>query len=106
MTDRSHTELYSNLLAFVEEYGHAALDGVAERGMPASRALEFMALLEAHRLPLYGLEVWRNCPGGYDLDVSSIWYCSSGLHHQYSEAREGLRLAQPTPADLVAVQFG
>lgn len=106
MSDPRHTELYSKLLAFVEEHGHTPVEGVVERGMPESRALEFIALLESHGVPLYGLEVWRLCPGGYDLDASSIWYCGTDLHHQYSEAREGLRLARPRPLDLVTVQFG
>ena len=106
MGDRKHSELYSTLLAFLEQHGRAALEGVAERGMPADRALEFIGLLEANRVPLYGLEVWRSRPAGHDLDATSIWYCSTSQHHQYREAREGLRLAKPGPSDLVAVQFG
>ena len=78
MGSRQHSELYTALLEFLESHGQLALDGSAERGMPASRASEFISMLEAHQVPIYGLEVWRSTSRGYTVDTPSIWYCVSG----------------------------
>ncbi len=106
MGDSSHSELYTSLLAFLEQYGLLALEGVAERGMPGNRALEFIALLESHRVPIYGLEVWRNQPTGYSIDLPWIWASRAGNDHDYANARAWLSQAALQSQDLVAVQFG
>ena len=106
MGDRRHSELYTALLSFLEHHGCLALTGVAERGMPAARAIEFIGMLEANEVPVYGIEVWRHGRGGHSVDVTSIWASGTGKNHEYAEARSRLRLANPGPEDLVAVQFG
>jgi|SRR6478672_223728 len=106
MGDRSHSELYTSLLAFLEQHGLPALEGVSERGMPLERALEFIALLESHQVPIYGLEVWRRESDGYGIDLPWIWASRSGKNHDYVQAQAWLRQAAPQSQDLVAVQFG
>ena len=106
MGDRKHSELYTSLLVFLEQHGREAIDGVLERGMPLGRALEFLALLEADNVPIYGLEVWLLTSHGHEIDLSSVWASSPGNAHDYSAARSWLQLVRPRPQDLVAVQFG
>ena len=106
MGDRKYSELYTSLLAFLAERGRAAIEGVSERGMPLASALEFIALLDANKVPIYGLEIWRPRARGYEIDLPSIWASRHGNDHDYTGARSWLQLVKPRPDDLVAVQFG
>ena len=106
MGDRKYSELYTELLAFLEQHGRHAVEGVSERGMPVERAREFIALLEAHQVPIYGLEVWVQAPRGHEIHPPSIWASSAGNERDYQAARSWLQIVRPRPEDLVAVQFG
>ena len=106
MGDRSQSELYTALLDFLEQHGRLVLEGVAERGMPISRALEFIGLLSAHQVPIDGLEIWRGMPDGYRNVLPWIWASRVGRHHDYPEVLSWLDQAELQPEGLIAVQFG
>lgn len=106
MGDRQYSELYTSLVAFLQQHGREAIEGVVERGMPLDRALEFIALLEANQVPICGLETWVPTLHGYEINLPSIWASRPGTSHDYSAARSWLQLVAPRPNDLVAVQFG
>ena len=95
------------LLTFLQQRGHSLeSEGCAELGLSYSDALEFLNLLESYSVALLGFDVWRHRGSRYGVDHAAIWYSSTPAKAKdYNAARSALRTAEPSPHDLVAIQF-
>lgn len=108
MGDRSRSEVYTLLLAFLEARGLSLQKyGSAERGLSQSDAEEFLKLLQTHRVNLLGIEPWRKDGERYRLDSVGVW-CpeeTTTMEARVVEARRYLKQANLKSNDVVAVQF-
>ena len=95
------------LLKFLEQRGHSLQsEGCAERGLSYPDAVEFLALLEHHSVPVLGFDVWRRKGTRYSIDHAAIWYSPvPGSPEGYGCALAALNHAAPGAEDVVAVQF-
>ena len=95
------------LLSFLEQNGQSLQsEGCAERGLSHPDAIEFLALLEHHSVPVLGFDVWRRAGTRYSIDHAAIWYSPiPGASEDYGSALAALTRAAPGPEDVVAVQF-
>jgi len=100
MGDATNSLLYISLLTYLQEHGREAVEGVEERAKSPESAMEFIALLEVNRVPIFGLEVWRCAPNGYDVDVTSVWCAATDTYQQYEESRRFVR-----PSILAEARF-
>src|SRR3546814_868966 len=107
MGNRSHSELYTRLLAFLEQRGLSLeSEGCAERGLSHANAVEFLELLQRHSVPVLGFDVWRRNGTRYSIDHAAIWYSPSpGAATDCNAALTALKRAAPGPDDAVTIQF-
>ena len=108
MGDRSHVNLYTMLLNFLEQHGCSlAEDGSAERGLNFTDALAFVELLQVNRVPLLGVELWRSHGGVLEQDLSEIWYSEGAADaDHYSDAKGYFNRIKTGSGDVFAIQFG
>ena len=108
MGDRSHVEVYSMLLAFLEEHGQPLLEyGSAERGLVRAHALTFIGLLRTNHCRLLGVELWRLAGDRLEQDISEIWYSkASDPEARYRDVEHYFRRVEAGPGDVFAIQFG
>ena len=108
MGDRSHIEVYSMLLAFLQEHGQPLIEhGSAELGISRTHALTFIELLRANHCRLLGVELWRLAGKRLELDISEIWYSNAtDPEARYRDVEHYFRRVEVRPGDVFAIQFG
>ena len=106
MEDHSRSNIYSELLKFLEAFGRQ-LDrqGGVERGLSPTTALEFVGKLKQLQAPIHGFEVWRRNGDRYTLNHSEIWYPDPAYGDPYQDALATLKRLALDSHDLVFIQF-
>ena len=107
MGDQSHSQLYTDLLGFLNAHGVSLeSEGCAETGLFNQDLWTFLALLERNSVTLLGFDVWRSRGVRRNIDHAFAWASRAGGGPQdYAEARSLLRAAVLLPEDVVVVQF-
>ena len=107
MGDKSHVELYSMLLAFLEERGRPLIEfGSAERGLQYADALTFIELLRVNAVSLLGVELWRVVGDRLEIDITEIWYSNtSDAASAYKDVDQYFNRVKKASGDVFAIQF-
>lgn len=108
MGDQTQVNLYSMLLAFLEQRGRSLSEfGSAERGLDLNGALDFLNLLRINHVPILGVELWRSYQGALGIDMSEIWYSeSSDQVERYDDVERYFSRVKVGAEDVLAIQFG
>jgi len=107
MGDRSHSQLYTELLAFLQQHGLSLeSEGFAETGLHEADLWDFLALLERRSVPLLGFDVWRRRGSRLAVDHAFAWAAPAlSAQENYATARKLLHAAVLHHEDVVVVQF-